>query len=347
MRLASAEQVSKYHPDKYADQISDAILDAYLQKDKKARVAVETMVKDNTVVLGGEIRSNASVDVTETVHRVAKKLGYQVDKIINLLGKQSNQISNAVDQDEDTKAGDQGVMIGYACNETEAMLPEAFDLANKIIEAIHQDLKTPGTILKGDAKTQVTVDLDETEPERRVKTILISACHVPGITTKTLEQYLRILLASHKIKVYKETRFIVNPAGEWTVGGPTADCGLTGRKIVCDQYGGFVMVGGGAFSGKDPSKVDRSAAYAARRLATDILKKHQVDSVIVQLAYAIGIAEPVSIMVSTGDDTRDAAITAEIDPHEFTPKRIIERLDLLNRRYETIAEGCHYRESFW
>ena len=353
MRLFSTEQVSRYHPDKYADQVSDAILDACLAQDPNSHVGCETLVKDNTIVLGGEISTRAIIDPVAIARRVGIKLGYQVDQVINLLGVQSPEINAAVSNPEEIGAGDQGMMFGYACDESPAKLPYGFDLANRIIAAIEYDvLFNPGTLLRGDAKTQVTVDLDVCQGPRAIHTILISACHYGTwrgitITLEHVRAYIRSLLWARNITLGADTILLINPAGLWTIGGPTSDCGVTGRKIVCDQYGGYVAVGGGAFSGKDPSKVDRSAAYMARHLAKEIIARHGLHEATVQLAYAIGVPEPVSINVRTGQLALDRKIIQEIDPKTLTPRRIIERLNLTKINYETIAEGCHHRGNEW
>lgn len=343
MRLFSTEQVSKYHPDKYADQISDAILDECLKQDEHSRVACEALVKDTTVVLAGEITTAAKIDYEATVKRVADKLGYKVDKIINLVGKQSQEIADAVNSEEEIGAGDQGMMVGYATRETESRLPYGFDLANRLIKVIEKDVETnPQTILKGDAKVQVTADLDAPKDERSIKTILVSVCHKPA-SLDTVHNYVKMLVNTQVIELHEGINLIVNPAGTWTVGGPTADAGLTGRKIVCDQYGGYVPVGGGAFSGKDPTKVDRSGAYAARQLAVEILNNHpKLNTVEVQLAYAIGKAEPVSINIKTDDPEMSRKLTKQINYKNFTPKAIMEKLGLKKISYESLAEGCHY-----
>lgn len=343
MRLFSTEQVSKYHPDKYADQISDAILDECLKQDGHSRVACETLVKDTTVVLAGEITTAAKVDYETTVKRVANKLGYKVDKIINLIGQQSQEIADAVNGEEEIGAGDQGMMVGYATRETKSLLPYGFDLANRIIKVIEKDVETnPNTILKGDAKVQVTADLDAPKDESSIKTILVSVCHKPA-SIESVHNYVKTLINTQVIETHEGLELIINPAGTWTVGGPTADAGLTGRKIVCDQYGGYVPVGGGAFSGKDPTKVDRSGAYAARELAVEILNRYpQLQTAEVQLAYAIGKAEPVSINIKTDDPEMSRQLTERKLYKNFTPKAIIDKLGLKKISYERLAEGCHY-----
>lgn len=346
MKLFSTEQVSKYHPDKYADQISDAILTEFITKDSTSHCGIETLVKDNTVVLAGEVTSSADVDYDSIVNRVANKLNYKVDKIINLIGKQSPEINAAVLQETDFGAGDQGMMFGYATNETDSYLPFGFDLANRIIKAIEYDVDVnPKSLLKGDAKTEVTVDLDETPDIYSVKSILVSACHKEGYSLKEVQNYIAVIvnkvIGDFDMKSHQYPEIIINPSGTWTIGGPTADCGLTGRKIVCDQYGGYCAVGGGAFSGKDPTKVDRSGSYMARHIAIDLVNKYNLRWCEVQLAYAIGVAEPVSINVKN-DKGLDLSDYVKHN-YKLTPKGIIEYLDLLHIDYETISKGCHYR----
>lgn len=332
MRLFSTEQISKYHPDKYADQISDAILTECLRQDNTSHCGIETMVKDNTVVLGGEITSNAVIDYDAIVHKVANKLNYKVDKIINLIGKQSPEINGAVVADENIGAGDQGIMFGYATSETESYLPFGFDLANKIIKIIENDVET-NSVLIGDAKCQVTTDLDN---PGTVEEVLVSVCHKPEYDLEYIRRYIKSLLDG----VVSPKKWTINPAGTWNVGGATSDCGLTGRKIVCDQYGGYCAVGGGAFSGKDPSKVDRSATYMARKIAVDLVKQYNLAWCEVQLAYAIGVAEPVSVNIKN-DRNEDYADVVR-NSYDLTPKGIIKTLDLLNINYEKLAEGCHF-----
>ncbi len=342
MRIFSTEQVSKYHPDKYADQISDALLTAHLRKDPTSHCGIEAMVKGNMVILGGEVSSHANVDYEEVVRRVAKKLNYQVDGIINLISKQSPEINKAVISDKDIGAGDQGIMFGYACNETPTYLPYAFDMANRIINLIEFQVQhNPRCGLKGDAKTQITVDLDTNQ----IQNVLISACHEEGITPLELRNTILDILAPLNIH---HSRFIINPSGSWTIGGPTADCGLTGRKIVCDQYGGFCPVGGGAFSGKDPTKVDRSATYMARVIARSIVQEYGVKFCEVQLGYGIGLSQPLSVNIKTNLGDKDNQIIAgKVCEHfDLSPKGIINYLGILNWDFETLAEGCHFWRTF-
>lgn len=349
MKLFSTEQVSRYHPDKYADQISDGIVTECLKKDPQSRVACECMVKGTTVVLGGEIRTNAKIDYQKIIRRIAKKLNYRVDKIINLIGKQSNEIYNGTTScNRLTGAGDQGIMFGFATDETPSYLPFAFDFANKIIHLIEEDVeKNPNTLLLGDAKTQVTTDLDLPQNIGAINEILVSACHEKGVSLESIRDYVSLLL-SPLLKDFKG-KLNINPAGTWNIGGPISDCGLTGRKIVCDQYGGYCAVGGGAFSGKDPSKVDRSAAYIARKIAVDILKKFKNQGYHIceiQLGYAIGQAEPMNIDVSVNNKNATQKIYSFIEKnYDLSPSGIIDRLGLLTLNYEKISEGCHYRDN--
>lgn len=334
MRLFSTEQISKYHPDKYADQISDAILTECLRQDKNSHCGIETMVKDNTVVLGGEITTTAEIDYEAIVNRIAKKLNYTVDKVINLIGKQSPEINGAVVSDENIGAGDQGIMFGYATSETESYLPFGFDLANRIIKIIEKDVEE-NDVLIGDAKCQVTVDLDN---PGTVEEVLVSVCHKNTYDLDSIKSYVKNLLEG----VVEPAKWTINPAGTWNVGGATSDCGLTGRKIVCDQYGGYCPVGGGAFSGKDPSKVDRSASYMARKIAVDLVKKHNLKWCEVQLAYAIGVPEPVSVNIK---NDKNLDFSGEVKAtYDLTPRGIINCLNLLTLDYEKLAEGCHFFE---
>ncbi len=358
MKLFSTEQVSKYHPDKYADQISDAILDAALKKNKNARVAAETLVKDRVVIVAGETsESFTKEEIEAVVKNIAFKLKYQVDEVINLLGKQSQEINHAVDgtNADDPAAGDQGIMFGYATSETSSYLPFGFHIANHIIKHI-EHYADEGRIFKGDAKVQVTVDLDK-YPKESVHTILVSACHYENIDEKTVKETIHQIihqsLRLNEVKNIEQVKIIANPSGRWTLGGPEADSGLTGRKIVCDQYGGYIQVGGGAFSGKDPSKVDRSGSYAAREIAVrtiDKFKSHGLTDVQIQVAYGIGIKEPLSVNIILNgsidaDDRKE--IIDYIKRIELTPGSIIKRLGLRDIKYSEIAGGCHYYGKHW
>jgi S-adenosylmethionine synthetase len=358
MRLFSTEQVSKYHPDKYADQISDAILDAALIKNKNARVAVETLVKDRKVIIAGETSETfTNEELFAIINKVAFKLRYQVDEMINLLGKQSEQINNAVDgkDADDPAAGDQGIMFGYATSETSSYLPFGFHIANHIIKHI-ENYADEGRVFKGDAKVQVTVDLDKKTKES-IHTILVSACHYDRIPVSTVKKVIEAIVKNslqlNECTNIDEVKIIANSSGKWTLGGPEADSGLTGRKIVCDQYGGFVPVGGGAFSGKDPSKVDRSGSYAAREIAVRAIENFKVKgltSIIIQIAYGIGIKQPLSVnTLLLGDLNAETQkeILEYINRIELTPGSIIKRLRLREIKYSEFSGGCHYYGKHW
>lgn len=359
MRLFSTEQITKYHPDKMADQVSDAIVTILLKKDPNAKVAIECLLKAGVCVLAGEIKTTAEYTISELkdeaqrilakldpdVVRLSKTGGYE---IITYISEQSPEINKAVDQGEIIGAGDQGIMFGYATSETRTGLPYALQLANTLVARIERATQDPLYLytLKGDAKVQVTVDLDKPQDESSVHSILISVCHNPNVTLERIQNFVREEIAPE----FKD-KLLINPAGTWSLGGPWADAGLTGRKIVCDQYGGFTPVGGGAFSGKDPSKVDRSATYMARYLAQYYVDKYQLQDCSVQLAYAIGVAEPVSVNISTtakhtlekNNKQTIEYITNDLERFDLTPRGIIEFLDLQTRNYAKIAAGCHFR----
>lgn len=329
-RLISTEQVSKYHPDKFADQISDAILNYCLTHDPDSRVACECMVKGRTAVLGGEITSKIQgIPYGQIIDRVAAKLGYKIKSITNLISDQSPEINGAVKSKIELCAGDQGVMFGYACNDTPSFLPYAFDLANMIIGRLEYMKKLDNNSpFKGDAKTQVTVN-DKNE----IEAIVLSVCHQEGVKLADVEQYAR----QNILYDLPQDKVIFNPAGAWTIGGAEADCGLTGRKIVCDQYGGFCAVGGGAFSGKDPSKMDRSGAYIARAIAVDLLRQFDLKWCEVQLAYAIGRKEPVSIWVNN-DKRLD--LSGWVSKHyDLTPYGVASHLKLYDVDYERLVRA--------
>lgn len=347
-KIVTSEMCSKWHPDKYADQISDAVLTECLKQDKASHVACEVLVKDKTVVLAGEITSKANIVYEDIVKKVAKSLNYEIDNIINLISTQSPEINNAVIKDnkkENLGAGDQGIMWGYAVNDPNTdYLPYGLWKANKIIETLEKDIEeNKKTILKGDAKTQVVA------VGKNIKEILISACHKEELSLKEVQFYIKdLLIKNNIINVHYKENLIINPAGIWTIGGPVADCGLTGRKIVCDAYGGYAPVGGGAFSGKDPTKVDRSAAYMARIIAKDAVREFSLEDCTIQLSYGIGLSEPRSIK-ATGIK-KGIFKTKKIDVsdwvknnYDLTPNGIIEYLDLLNLDYFKIAGGNHMK----
>jgi S-adenosylmethionine synthetase len=346
MTLFSTEMVSKYHPDKFADQISDAILTHYLSLDPYSHVACECLVKDRTVVLGGEITSRATSTKEQhvaIVQSVARSLGYTVDQVLDLISPQSVQIEGAVNSCKELGAGDQGMMFGYACRGGRYHLPYGQELAIRIIKALEADISNnPASLLKGDAKTQVTTDLSAKGYVKPLDTVLISVCHKEGFTLEEVQAYVKKLLQT-MVPEALEGQLLLNSAGIWTIGGPEADCGLTGRKIVCDQYGGYAPVGGGAFSGKDPTKVDRSASYMARRIAVDLVEKYGLDSCTVQLAYAIGKSLPVSACAigQDKDGKRFEESSQLYKAYDLTPEGMIEFLGLRTLDYTTIAGGNH------
>ena len=369
--LFTSESVSEGHPDKVADQISDAILDKFLAFDPQAHVACETLVTTGQVIIAGEVTTNVYIDLQRTAREMIQKIGYtkseyQFDAnscgILNSVHEQSGDIRQGVeraeDNDHDQGAGDQGMMFGYACNETPDLMPLTLDLAHCIMyELANIRHKDPQLMpyLRPDSKAQVTVEYDgETKRPVHIDTIVVSTQHDEGVDQKRIKQDVIDHLIPRALKHYSDdvkalfdgdTKIYVNPTGKFVIGGPHGDTGLTGRKIIVDTYGGRGAHGGGAFSGKDPSKVDRSAAYACRHIAKNVVAAGIADEALVQVAYAIGRAEPVSFNISTYGtshvDKSDAEI-AEIlkELFDMRPKAIIERLKLLQPMYtETAAYG--------
>jgi len=360
--LFTSESVSEGHPDKVADQISDAVLDALIDQDRHSRVACETMVNTGMAVLSGEITSNARVDYTDVVRDTIREIGYtSADEmgfdadtcaVIVSLDKQSQDIAQGVNEgeglDREQGAGDQGLMFGFACNETDNLMPFAIDFAHRLVRRQSEMRKNSKlTWLRPDAKSQVTVRYENGEP-KMVDTVVLSTQHAPDIQHKELteavvEEIIKPVIPADMIG--GDTRFLVNPTGRFVIGGPVGDCGLTGRKIIVDTYGGAAHHGGGAFSGKDPSKVDRSAAYACRHVAKNIVAAGLADRCEVQVAYAIGVAEPVSLMVNTFGTGKlpeleiEKLIRANFD---LRPKAIIEDLDLLRPIYRHTAAYGHF-----
>jgi S-adenosylmethionine synthetase len=359
--LFTSESVSEGHPDKVADQISDAVLDAILSEDRRARVAAETLVKDNLVVLAGEITTSAKVDYDAVARRTIRRIGYN-DPALGfdaagctvqiVYGQQSPDIAQGVDEgrglDLDQGAGDQGMMFGYACDETPTLMPMAIYLAHRLVERqseVRRDGRLPW--LRPDAKSQITIRYVNGRPES-IETVVLSTQHAPGLAHKeieeaVIEQIIKPVLPRALVK--GRIRYLVNPTGAFEIGGPKGDCGVTGRKIIVDTYGGSAPHGGGAFSGKDPSKVDRSAAYAARYVAKNIVAAGLAAKCLVQVSYAIGIAQPTSVMVTTqgtgkiSDDKLAQLVLANFD---LRPKGIIQMLDLLRPIYEKTAAYGHF-----
>mgnify|MGYP003586365367 CR=1 FL=1 len=353
----TSESVSEGHPDKVCDQISDAILDSILKEDKKARVACETFCATGLVLVGGEITTTSYVNVQEIVRKVVSQIGYTKgeyhfdSKSINVLSainSQSPDISMGVDRGG---AGDQGMMFGYAVDETPELMPMTLMFAHKLVKRLADIRKKEKNImpyLRPDAKSQVTIEYDDNNRPVRVDTIVISTQHDADVTQKQIRYDVIKYVINKVIPEYlidKNLKIYVNPTGKFEIGGPHGDTGLTGRKIIVDTYGGRAPHGGGAFSGKDPSKVDRSAAYAARHIAKNIVASKIASECLIQLSYAIGVSEPVSIFVDTNgtgiipDESIAKIIRKEID---LTPKGIIKRLDLLRPIYQKTASYGHF-----
>ncbi len=359
--LFTSESVSEGHPDKVADQISDAILDAILAQDKRSRVAAETLVKDNLVVLAGEITTGARVNFDEIARRTIKRIGYtdpaigfdtNTCTVIVAYGEQSQDIAQGVDEGKglnlDQGAGDQGLMFGYACDETPQLMPAAIHLSHRLVER-QSELRRDGRLpwLRPDAKSQVTIKYVDGKPDS-IDTVVLSTQHQPGLTHKqieeaVIEQIIKPVLPKELIK--GSINYLVNPTGAFEIGGPKGDCGLTGRKIIVDTYGGSAPHGGGAFSGKDPSKVDRSAAYAARYVAKNVVAAGLASRCQIQVSYAIGVAKPTSVMVTTFGTGKisDEKLSELVSRHfDLRPKGIVQMLDLLRPIYEKTAAYGHF-----
>ena len=358
--LFTSESVSEGHPDKMADQISDAILDAIIADDRNARVAVETLVKTGMVVVAGEVTTNTYVDLEEVVRGVVTDIGYNSSDVgfdgascavINAIGKQSHDIAMGVDEGENKEmgAGDQGLMFGYATNETDVLMPAPIYYAHRLVEK-QAELRKSGALpwLRPDAKSQVTLSYDEAGKPERVDAVVLSTQHDPDISQADIHALVReqiIEAVLPKEWLHAETRFHINPTGQFIIGGPVGDAGLTGRKIIVDTYGGMARHGGGAFSGKDPSKVDRSAAYAARYVAKNIVAAGLAERVEIQVSYAIGVAEPTSISLNTfGTNQVDESVIVRLvrDHFDLRPKGIIDMLDLKKPIYRKTASYGHF-----
>ena len=364
--LFTSESVSMGHPDKLADQISDGVLDAYLAQDPRSRVACETMVTTGLAVIAGEITSRGTIDYQQVVRNVIREVGYTDDEmgicadtcsVLVAVGKQSGDIAMGVNEDEakgkDIGAGDQGLMFGYACNETPEMMPLPIALSHRILNRL-TEARQKGEVdwLRPDSKSQVTIEYEGHKPVR-IDTIVVSTQHAPHVSNEDIRKFVVEKIVKPLLPKTLDTSNItyhINPTGRFVVGGPHGDCGLTGRKIIVDTYGGWGRHGGGAFSGKDPTKVDRSAAYMARHVAKNIVAAGLADRCEVQLAYAIGVSEPVSVHVDTEgtgkiEDERLCELAREFFP--LTPRGIIDYLDLRRPIYRKTAAGGHFgREGF-
>jgi len=357
--LFTSESVSEGHPDKIADQISDAILDAILMQDKHARVACETLVKTGIVFVAGEISTSACVDIEDIVRKVVIDIGYNKNDVgfdgnscavVHAIGKQSSEIAQGVDRSDllDQGAGDQGLMFGFATKETPSMMPAAIYYAHQLMQ--RQAFLRKAQIfpwLRPDAKSQLTLRYIDGKPVG-VDTVVVSTQHDPDISNKMLyeaimEELIKVVLP--KEWLFKETKYFINPTGKFVVGGPVGDCGLTGRKIIVDTYGGAAHHGGGAFSGKDPSKVDRSGAYMGRYVAKNIVAAGLAEQCEIQISYAIGIAKPTSVMVNTFGTGKleDTVVEKLIMEHfDLTPYGIIQHLNLLRPIYQKTVNYGHF-----
>jgi S-adenosylmethionine synthetase len=349
----TSESVTEGHPDKVCDYIADSVLDAYLEKDPGSHVACEVLCKDNHVILAGEIKSNAQIEFETVVRRAIGEIGYtdaatafNADSVIitNLLGRQAAEIDQGVSGAKEQGAGDQGLMFGFATDETPELMPLPILLAHRLSAGLADDRKRKAVSwLRPDGKTQVTVRYERGEPAE-VTTVVVSTQHSFGVAHETIEAYVREELLPKRLGSWHSpnARVLVNPAGSFTTGGPSADCGVTGRKIIVDTYGGFARHGGGAFSGKDASKVDRSAAYFARYVARKIVSGGLARKAEVQVSYAIGKAEPVSLFVDTFGTGATEEAQRFAEPSDFKPASIIQKLGLLNPIYRQTTNYGHF-----
>ncbi|KAF0283130.1 methionine adenosyltransferase [Spiribacter roseus] len=357
--LFTSESVSEGHPDKVADQISDAILDAILADDPSARVACETLVKTGMVIVAGEITTSAWIDLEDLVRQRITEIGYNnadvgfdgaTCAVLNAIGKQSPDINQGVDRasPEEQGAGDQGMMFGYACRETDVLMPAPITYAHRLVKR-HSDIRRNGVLpwLRPDAKSQVSFVYEQGRPVA-VDTIVLSSQHDETVSAADLreaimEEIIRPVIPAEWIS--DRTRFFINPTGQFVIGGPVGDCGLTGRKIIVDTYGGMARHGGGAFSGKDPSKVDRSAAYACRYVAKNIVAAGLAEKCEIQVAYAIGVAEPMSIFIDTfgtGRVAEDRLVELVRAHFDLRPYGILRMLDLVRPIYQPTASFGHF-----
>ena len=355
----TSESVSEGHPDKMADQISDAVLDAIIKDDPNARVAVETLVKTGMAIVAGEVRTSTYVDLEDLIRQVILDIGYDSSDVgfdgascavLNAIGKQSSDIAMGVDEaeDKDLGAGDQGLMFGYATNETAVLMPAPIFYAHRLVEKQAQ-LRKSGVLpwLRPDAKSQVTLRYENGKPVA-VDAVVLSTQHSPNVKQSEIHEAVRELIINHVIPaewLHAGTQYHINPTGQFIIGGPVGDCGLTGRKIIVDSYGGMARHGGGAFSGKDPSKVDRSAAYACRYVAKNLVAAGIADRLEIQVSYAIGVAEPTSISVNAFGTGKlsDAEIVQLIREHfDLRPRGLIQMLDLKRPIYRQTAAYGHF-----
>lgn len=357
--IFTSESVSEGHPDKMADQISDAILDAIIKDDPHSRVAVETLVKTGMAIIAGEVRTNTYVDLEDIVRNVILDIGYNSSDVgfdgascavLNAIGKQSADIAMGVDEanDKDLGAGDQGLMFGYATNETSVLMPAAIHYSHLLVQR-QAYLRKQGILpwLRPDAKSQVTMRYENGKPVA-VQAVVLSTQHDPDIKQSDIREAVMEEIVKHVLPaewLHADTQYHINPTGQFIIGGPVGDCGLTGRKIIVDTYGGAARHGGGAFSGKDPSKVDRSAAYAGRYVAKNIVAAGLADKCEIQVSYAIGVAEPTSISINTFNTNKidEDTIAALVREHfDLRPRGLIEMLDLRRPIYRATAAYGHF-----
>lgn len=356
--LFTSESVSEGHPDKVSDQVSDAILDEILSQDPQARVAAETLVNTGLCVVAGEVTTTAQIDVQDIARQTIKNIGYDdSDKgfdyktcaVMSTLDKQSPDIAMGVDDgaEKEQGAGDQGIMFGYAINETDVQMPLSIQLSHKLVQTLAHKRKNGADFLRPDSKSQVTVEYVD-GVAKRVDAVVLSTQHSEDVSQDRIKEFIMDELMHEVVPstwMDSKTKFFINPTGRFVIGGPQGDCGLTGRKIIVDTYGGHGAHGGGAFSGKDPSKVDRSAAYAARHIAKNIVAAGMADKCLVQLAYAIGVAEPVSVMVNdygTSSVGAEKLSKAVRELWGLKPAQIVEQFDLLKPRYKASAAYGHF-----
>ena len=357
--LFTSESVSEGHPDKMADQISDAVLDAIIKDDPNSRVAVETMVKTGMTIIAGEVRTNTYVDLEEVVRKVINDIGYDNSDVgfdgntcavLNAIGKQSNDIAQGVDagDNKDIGAGDQGLMFGYATNETAVLMPAPIYYSHLLVKR-QAEVRKNGTLpwLRPDAKSQVTLRYDQGKPVA-IDAVVLSTQHSPDIALADLQEAVRSEIIAPILPeegLHTGTKYHINPTGQFIIGGPVGDCGLTGRKIIVDTYGGMAHHGGGAFSGKDPTKVDRSAAYAGRYVAKNIVAAGLADRCEIQISYAIGVSEPTSISIDTYGTGKlsDHEISNLVREHfDLRPSGLMDMLDLRRPIYQATAAYGHF-----
>ena len=359
--IFTSESVSEGHPDKICDQISDAVLDACLKVDPNSRVACETLIKNNTVIVAGEITSEANIDYEAIARKVVNDIGYIEDELgftssgfefQNLISEQSKDIDTGISGDKDLGSGDQGLMFGYACKETPELMPLPIALAHKLMLKHAEVRKTKGLGLRPDAKSQVSIEYDSNYQPKRIDSVVLSTQHIDDLGLEDLREIVKSQIIDSCLPetlLDNQTKYLINPAGRFVIGGPVGDCGLTGRKIIVDTYGGMARHGGGGFSGKDPSKVDRSAAYGLRQVAKSLIKNELCDYCEVQASYAIGISQPISIYINTFESEKiglDKINKIVNDNFDLSPSGLIENLDLLNPIYlETASYGHFGREN--